>query len=62
MSEIPISIAKDKFAELARRAEAGETMTITRFGKPVMDLVPLKPSLDFNLPEEALTTSPTPKR
>ncbi|WP_426122320.1 type II toxin-antitoxin system Phd/YefM family antitoxin [Pararhizobium sp. PWRC1-1] len=62
MSEIPISIAKDKFSELARRAEAGETITITRFGKPVMDLVPLKPSVGSNHPEEPLTTFSTPKR
>jgi prevent-host-death family protein len=62
MSEIPISIAKDKFSELARRAEAGETITITRFGKPVMDCIPLKPSVGSNHPEEPLTTSSTPKR
>jgi prevent-host-death family protein len=62
MSEIPISIAKDRFSKLARRAEAGERITITRFGKAVMDLVPLKPSVGSNHPEEPLTTSSIPER
>ncbi|CAN5231213.1 hypothetical protein BH10PSE9_BH10PSE9_22150 [soil metagenome] len=32
--------AKNRLTELARRVEAGETVTITRNGKPVLDLVP----------------------
>lgn len=32
--------AKNRLTELARRVEAGETVTVTRNGKPVIDLVP----------------------
>lgn len=32
--------AKNRLTELARRVEEGETVTITRNGKPVLDLVP----------------------
>lgn len=32
--------AKNRLTELARRVEAGETVTITRNGKPVLDMVP----------------------
>ena len=35
---ISIKEAKNKFSELVRRAEAGETVVITRDGKPVADL------------------------
>lgn len=40
MNEISIKQAKDQFADLARRAEAGETIVVTRHGKPVADIVP----------------------
>ena len=40
MTQIPIREAKNKLTELARRVEAGETITVTRNGKAVMDLVP----------------------
>lgn len=40
MTQIPIRDAKNKLTELARRVEAGETITVTRNGKAVMDLVP----------------------
>ncbi len=36
---ISIKDAKNKFSELVRRAEAGETVVITRDGEPVADLV-----------------------
>lgn len=42
MVQIPIREAKNKLTELARRVEAGETITVTRNGKPVMELVPAK--------------------
>lgn len=42
MVQIPIREAKNKLTELARRVEAGETITVTRNGKPVMELVPTK--------------------
>ena len=40
---ISIKEAKNKFSELVRRAEAGETVVVTRDGKPVADVVPHVP-------------------
>lgn len=40
---VSLKEARDKFAQLLRRAEAGETVVITRHGKPVADLVPHPP-------------------
>lgn len=37
--------AKARFSELLARAEAGETITIHRHGKPVAQLVPVKREL-----------------
>lgn len=42
MTQVPIREAKNKLTELARRVEAGESITVTRNGKPVMDLVPAR--------------------
>ena len=42
MSTISIKEAKDRFAELGRRAESGETIVVTRHGKPVFELNPHK--------------------
>ena len=42
MDEMSIKQAKDRFAALARRAEAGETIVITRHGTPIADIVPHK--------------------
>lgn len=39
---VSIREAKDRLPELARLAEAGETVTVTRNGKPVADIVPHK--------------------
>jgi len=36
---IPASKAKERFAEHLRRAASGETVVITRYGKPVAALV-----------------------
>lgn len=36
---VPIKEAKNRLSELVRLAEAGETVVITRDGKPVADLV-----------------------
>jgi prevent-host-death family protein len=36
---IPVSEAKAKFAEIIRRAEAGEEIVLTKHGKPVVKLV-----------------------
>jgi prevent-host-death family protein len=38
--------AKTHFSKLLERAEAGETITITRHGKPVAKLVPLEAAPD----------------
>jgi prevent-host-death family protein len=49
MSTVSIKEAKDRLTALARRVEQGETITITRNGKPIVDLVPhrRKRGLDF---------------
>ena len=36
---VSIKEAKNKLSELVRRAEAGETVVITRDGKPVVDII-----------------------
>ncbi|WP_275783969.1 type II toxin-antitoxin system Phd/YefM family antitoxin [Pararhizobium gei] len=48
MTQIPIREAKNKLTELARRVEAGERITVTRNGKPVMELVPAKETGGIN--------------
>lgn len=49
MTTVSIKDAKNRLTELARLAEKGETVVITRNGKPVADLVPHKKKggLDF---------------
>ena len=37
---IPIEDAGGQMTELASRVEAGETVTLTRDGRPILDLVP----------------------
>ena len=39
---VTIEEAESRLAELARRVEQGETIVVTRDGKPVLDLVPHK--------------------
>lgn len=39
---VSIREAKNRLPELARLAEAGETVTVTRNGRPVADIVPHK--------------------
>jgi prevent-host-death family protein len=48
MSHVSIRDAKNNFSELGRRAEAGETIVVTRNGKPAFDLVPHKPRTGIN--------------
>jgi prevent-host-death family protein len=38
--------AKTKLSELLDKVEAGETVTITRHGKPIAQLVPAQPDHD----------------
>jgi prevent-host-death family protein len=40
MTTVPIRQARSRLTELARRVEQGETIVITRNGRPVLDLVP----------------------
>ncbi len=42
MTTVSIKEAKNRLTELARRVEEGETVVVTRNGKPVIDLVPHK--------------------
>jgi len=41
--DLPIAKAKARFAELVRRAERGETVILTRHGRPVARLAPIGP-------------------
>jgi antitoxin (DNA-binding transcriptional repressor) of toxin-antitoxin stability system len=43
MTTVSIREAKNKLTELARRVERGERITVTRNGKPVLDLVRPEP-------------------
>jgi prevent-host-death family protein len=38
--QVTMKEAKNRFTELARRAEAGEAVTVTRHGKPVCTIAP----------------------
>ena len=40
MRTVSIKEAKDRLTALARQVEKGETVVVTRNGKPVFDLVP----------------------
>jgi prevent-host-death family protein len=42
MTTVSIKDAKNRLTELARAAEKGETITVTRNGEPVFDIVPHK--------------------
>lgn len=58
--------AKNRLTELARRVEQGETIVVTRNGKPVLDLVPhrKKGGVDFEAGRRYLrsigVTNPVP--
>jgi prevent-host-death family protein len=53
MRTVSIRDAKNRLTELARNVENGETIVVTRNGRPVLDLVPHKPHRGLRL--EALT-------
>ncbi|MGH6872136.1 MAG: type II toxin-antitoxin system Phd/YefM family antitoxin [Rhizomicrobium sp.] len=42
MTEVSMKDAKNRFAELVRLSEKGETVVVTRNGVPVADIVPHK--------------------
>jgi prevent-host-death family protein len=48
MRTVSISNARDRLAALARRVEKGETIVVTRNGKPILDLVPHRPKAGLN--------------
>ncbi len=54
MTTVSIKEAKNRLTVLARLVEKGETVTVTRNGQPILDLVPhrKKPGLDFEALEE----------
>jgi prevent-host-death family protein len=47
--QIAIAEAKAQFAELIRRAEAGEAIELTRYGRPVARLVAAEPGAKRSL-------------
>lgn len=48
MTTVSLKEAKNRLTELARLVEQGETVVVTRNGKPVVDLVPHKPKGRLN--------------
>lgn len=44
MADVNTEEGKNRFDELVRKAENGETTTITRNGKPVASIVPVAPA------------------
>ena len=49
MITMPMSEARRRLGALARLIEAGETIVVTRNGRPVFDLVPHRPRGGINL-------------
>jgi prevent-host-death family protein len=49
MTTISIRDAKNRLTELARSVEAGETIVVTRNGRPVMELTPHRPPRGLDL-------------
>jgi prevent-host-death family protein len=49
MTTVSIKDAKNRLTELARLVEKGETVVVTRNGKPVFDLVPHRRKGGVNL-------------
>jgi prevent-host-death family protein len=49
MKTVSIRDAKNRLTELARMVEKGETIVVTRNGRPVLDLVPHRPQRGLDL-------------
>lgn len=49
MKTVSIRDAKNRLTELARTVESGETIVVTRNGRPIFDLVPHKPHRGLRL-------------
>lgn len=56
MTTISIRDAKNRLTEIARRVEKGETIVVTRNGRPIMELTPhrRRGGLDFEAGREYL--------
>jgi prevent-host-death family protein len=66
MNTVSIKKAKDSLTELSRRVEGGESIVVTRHGKPVFEMVPYtrKGGLDLEAGQRYLesigVTDPVP--
>jgi len=49
MRTLSIKEAKSRLTALAREVEKGETVVVTRNGKPIFDLVPHRPKGGLNM-------------
>jgi prevent-host-death family protein len=49
MATVSIKEAKNRFTELVRLAEAGEDVLVTRNGKPVAEIVPVREKGGLNM-------------
>jgi prevent-host-death family protein len=49
MTTVSIRDAKNRLTELARQVENGDTIVVTRNGRPVFDLVPHRPRTGLRL-------------
>ena len=49
MATVSIREAKNRLTELARQVENGATITVTRSGRPVFDIVPHRPRKGLRL-------------
>jgi prevent-host-death family protein len=49
MKSVSIREAKNRLTALARLVERGETIVVTRNGKPILDLAPHRPTRGLNL-------------
>ncbi|WP_376988275.1 type II toxin-antitoxin system Phd/YefM family antitoxin [Bosea sp. R86505] len=49
MKNVSLAEMKDRLAELANAVEAGETIVVTRDGRPILDLVPHRARPRLNL-------------
>lgn len=56
MKTVSIREVRDRFDEFAQDVEQGETVTVTRDGKPVFDIVPHRksPGIDWDAGEAYL--------
>jgi prevent-host-death family protein len=49
MRTVPLTEVRNRLTALAREVEGGETVVVTRNGKPIFDLVPHRPAGGLNL-------------